>query len=111
MTQSTEVVSAPVWTDPTADIESRVEALMTEMTDAEKVAQLGSYWADKRDSTQIIAPMQDVLSKGRPPFEEAVADGIGHLTRVFGTTPVTAREGMTKVRASQQHLLTSTRLG
>lgn len=111
MTQPTEVVTAPVWADPTADIESRVEALMAEMTDAEKRAQLGSYWADKRDSTQIIAPMQDVLSKGRPPFGEAVSDGIGHLTRVFGTAPVTAREGMEKVRDSQRHLLSGTRLG
>lgn len=111
MTQPTEVVTAPVWADPTADIESRVEALMAEMTDAEKRAQLGSHWADKRDSTQIIAPMQDVLSKGRPPFEEAVSDGIGHLTRVFGTAPVTAREGMEKVRDSQRHLLSGTRLG
>lgn len=111
MTQSTEVVSAPVWADPTAGIESRVEALLAEMTDAEKLAQLGSYWADKRDSTQIIAPMQDVLSKGRPPFEEATSEGIGHLTRVFGTTPVSAREGMEKVRDSQRHLLSGTRLG
>lgn len=111
MTQPTEVVTASVWTDPTADTESRVDALMAEMTDAEKLAQLGSYWADKRDSTQIIAPMQDVLSKGRPPFDEAVADGIGHLTRVFGTTPVSPREGMEKVRGSQQHLVSGTRLG
>lgn len=111
MTHPTDVVAAPAWADPTADIEARVEALMAEMTPAEKIAQLGSYWADKRDSTQIIAPMQDVLSKGRPPFEEAVADGIGHLTRVFGTTPVTAREGMGKVRDSQRHLLEGTRLG
>ncbi|WP_019180104.1 glycoside hydrolase family 3 N-terminal domain-containing protein [Microbacterium yannicii] len=99
------------WSDPTADSTARVEALLAEMTPAEKIAQLGSYWADKRDSTQIIAPMQDVLSKGRPPFDEAVADGIGHLTRVFGTTPVTARQGMEKVRESQRHLIGETRLG
>lgn len=101
----------PKWADPAADTESRVEALLAVLTPAEKTAQLGSYWADKRDSTQIIAPMQDVLSKGRPPFEEAVADGIGHLTRVFGTTPVSAREGMEQVRASQRQLLDGTRLG
>jgi beta-glucosidase len=111
MTQPTDVVAARVWAEPTADIDTRVEALLAEMTDAEKLAQLGSYWADKRDSTQIIAPMQDVLSKGRPPFDEATAEGIGHLTRVFGTTPVSARDGMAKVHESQQHLITSTRLG
>lgn len=111
MTQPTDVVAVRVWGEPTADIDARVEALLAEMTDAEKLAQLGGYWADKRDSTQIIAPMQDVLSKGRLPFEEATAEGIGHLTRVFGTTPVTAREGMSKVHESQQHLIAGTRLG
>jgi beta-glucosidase len=111
MTYPTGAVAVLAWADPEADIEARVEALITAMTPAEKIAQLGGYWADKRDSTQIIAPMQDVLSKGRPPFEEAVADGIGHLTRVFGTTPATAREGMGKVQDSQRHLLERTRLG
>ncbi|WP_349426088.1 glycoside hydrolase family 3 N-terminal domain-containing protein [Microbacterium sp. LWS13-1.2] len=111
MTQPTDVVAARVWAEPTTDIDTRVEALLAEMTDAEKLAQLGSFWADKRESTQIIAPMQDVLSKGRPPFDEASAEGIGHLTRVFGTTPVSARDGMAKVHESQQHLITSTRLG
>lgn len=111
MTQPTDVVTVPAWTDPAADAEARVDALLAVMTDAEKRAQLGSYWADTRDSTQIIAPMQDVLSKGRPPFDEAVAEGIGHLTRVFGTTPVSARAGMAKVLASQRHLLEHTRLG
>jgi beta-glucosidase len=112
MTQATGAhTTARLWAEPAATPDARIEALLAAMTPAEKLAQLGSYWADKRDSTQIIAPMQDVLSKGRPPFEEAVADGIGHLTRVFGTTPVSAREGMEKVRDSQRHLVSSTRLG
>src|SRR5690606_31444851 len=50
-------------------------------------------------------------SNGRPPFEQAVEHGIGHLTRVFGTTPVTPRVGMEQVRDSQQHLIENTRLG
>ncbi|WP_106816356.1 glycoside hydrolase family 3 N-terminal domain-containing protein [Microbacterium timonense] len=111
MTQPTDVVTSPRWADPTASIDARVDALLAEMTHAEKLAQLGSYWADKRDSTQIIAPMQDVLSQGRPPFEEAVAEGIGQLTRVFGTTPVSPRQGMEQVQRSQRHLIDATRLG
>lgn len=103
--------AVPVWADPAADPEARVEALLAEMTRDEKIAQLGGYWADKRDSTQIIAPMQDVLSQGRPPFEEATADGIGHLTRAFGATPVAPRDGMEQVRDAQSHLTDNTRLG
>lgn len=104
-------VEPAAWKNRESGTEARVEALLAAMTEDEKIAQLGSYWADKRDSSQIIAPMQDVLSRGRPPYEEAVRDGIGHLTRVFGVTPVSAREGMTKVRDAQRHLLDNTRLG
>ncbi|KAA9149819.1 glycosyl hydrolase [Microbacterium lushaniae] len=81
------------------------------MTPAEKLAQLGSHWEDTRDASEIIAPMQDVLGRGRLPFETAAAAGIGHLTRVFGTTPVAARAGMEKVRAAQTFLREQTRLG
>jgi beta-glucosidase len=100
-----------LWTDPARDADERIDALIAAMTDEEKVAQLGSHWADERDSTQIIAPMQDVLSQGRQSFERVVRHGIGHLTRVFGTAPVTAREGMELVHRSQHHLRHSTRLG
>ncbi|GMM95839.1 glycoside hydrolase family 3 N-terminal domain-containing protein [Microbacterium sp. MTN4-26] len=109
---STQEKTAPaVWQDAGRPIEERVDALIAAMTPAEKAAQLGSYWDDRRDSTQIIAPMQDVLSRGRPAFEQAVANGIGHLTRVFGTTPVSSEDGMRKVAAGQEHLRQSTRLG
>jgi beta-glucosidase len=100
-----------VWRDPAADPDARLEALLAAMTREEKIAQLGSHWEDTRDASQIIAPMQDVLARGRRPFEEAAASGIGHLTRVFGTTPVNPHDGMEKVRAAQQFLRTQTRLG
>ena len=105
------MTSIPVWADAQRTPEERVEALLAAMTREEKIAQLGSYWADTRGSGEVIAPMQGEMSKGRRPFEEVVADGIGHLTRVFGTTPVPPREGMEKVRASQKHLIENTRLG
>ena len=106
-----ETEPVPVWANPAADPEDRIDALVAEMTPEEKVAQLGGYWADKRDSTEIIAPMQDVLSQGRGTFEQVTADGIGHLTRVFGTTPVAPRDGMQQVHRSQSQLMTKTRLG
>lgn len=106
-----ESAPIPAWLDTSLDAQARVEALLAEMTPSEKATQLGSYWADERDSTQIIAPMQDVLSRGRRPFDEVVRDGIGHLTRVFGTTPIRPVGGMEKVRDAQRHLRERTRLG
>lgn len=104
-------MAGEIWRDPTVDVEARVEAVIAELTPQEKIAQLGSYWADDRGSDDIIAPMQDVFSRGRAPFEQAVQNGIGQLTRVFGTLPVTARAGMTQIRDAQQHLQSTTRLG
>jgi beta-glucosidase len=88
-----------------------VEALLAEMTREEKIAQLGSHWNDTRDGSQIIAPMQDVMSAGRAPFTQVAAHGIGHLTRVFGTTPTTPRRGMDAASDAQRFLRDDTRLG
>lgn len=99
-----------VWQDPRVDVEERVDAVVAALTAEEKIAQLGGYWADQRTSGEIIAPMQDVFSEGRAPFERVVRDGIGQLTRVFGTAPASAREGMERIQHAQRHLLESTRI-
>jgi beta-glucosidase len=54
--------------------------------------------------------MQNVLSRDIR-WPEAAANGIGHLTRVFGTRPVTAAEGVQRVRELQQTVVESSRLG
>ncbi|MEL5991763.1 glycoside hydrolase family 3 N-terminal domain-containing protein [Microbacterium phosphatis] len=104
-------MTGETWRDHRVDIEERLDALIAEMSPEEKIAQLGSYWADQRSSDEIIAPMQDVFSEGRPSFDRAVRDGIGQLTRVFGTSPVTAAEGMERIRTAQRQLVSGTRLG
>ena len=88
------------------------------MTLEEKVAQLGSRWvgndmqADDRRrararrpsrTTFNVAPMQDVFAaSGTVPLEEASRHGLGHLTRVYGSVPVTAAEGAAEL-VRQQH--------
>ncbi|WP_243229498.1 glycoside hydrolase family 3 N-terminal domain-containing protein [Microbacterium sp. CIAB417] len=103
-------MTGEIWRDPRVGVEARVDALVAELTREEKVAQLGGYWADQRTGGEIIAPMQDVFSEGRAPFERVVRHGIGQLTRVFGTAPVSARDGMTRIRDAQQHLLDAMRV-
>lgn len=98
------------WRDPSLSVHDRVEALLAEMTLAEKVAQLGSIWLGFDGATGDVAPMQNVFSRATS-FAEATADGIGQLTRVFGTVPVTAAEGVTRVHELQRALMSSTRLG
>ncbi|MFI7450300.1 glycoside hydrolase family 3 N-terminal domain-containing protein [Nonomuraea sp. NPDC049714] len=115
------------WQDPTLPVAARVDALLAEMTLEEKVGQLGSRWVgnemradDKPEpvidpdagGTQNVAPMQDVFAaSGTVPFDEMVRNGLGHLTRVFGSAPVTAQEGAEEVVRLQRTIMERSRLG
>jgi beta-glucosidase-like glycosyl hydrolase len=101
---------AATWQDPDLDASARLDALIAEMSLAEKLAQLGSVWLGFDVATGEVAPMQNVFSRNAS-WPDAVADGIGHLTRVFGTRPVTAAEGVQRVRDLQGTVVESSRLG
>ena len=107
------------WRDTSLPVADRVEALLGQLTLEEKVGQLGSRWvgndmsadegADEPDAagdappstegddaaaTLNVAPMQDVFAaSGTVPLQEAAQYGLGHLTRVYGSVPVTPEEG------------------
>ncbi|EWM10073.1 glycoside hydrolase family 3 N-terminal domain-containing protein [Kutzneria sp. 744] len=104
------------WQDPTLPVPERVDALLAEMTPAEKVGQLGSRWvgnhmAEPAESPQV-APMQDAFAQpGSVPLAEASRHGLGHLTRVYGSRPVTVAEGAAELVASQHTVLRGSRLG
>jgi Glycosyl hydrolase family 3 N terminal domain len=117
----------PRWQDPTLPTADRVELLLEQMTLEEKVAQLGSRWiggslpdaeadsgqgpAADRDGGLAVAPMQDVFAAGRAlSLEEASRHGLGHLTRVFGSAPVTAAEGAAELVRQQRVVLDASRL-
>jgi beta-glucosidase-like glycosyl hydrolase len=107
---------APRWQDPALPVRDRVDALLAEMSLAEKVGQLGSRWVGNdvvgRVEGHQVAPMQDVVA-GAADMPPATSDrfGLGHLTRVFGSRPVTVTEGAAELVASQQTVLRSSRLG
>ena len=98
------------WQDPAADPQDRLDALLAEMTLGEKVAQLGSIWLGFDAVTGDVAPMQNALSRNVS-WPDGVSDGLGHLTRVFGTRPIEAAEGVHRVRELQRALVETTRLG
>ncbi|MEV5610869.1 glycoside hydrolase family 3 N-terminal domain-containing protein [Streptomyces sp. NPDC052225] len=121
--------AVPRWQDPALPVSDRVEALLAEMTVAEKVAQLGSRWlgnfmgqeagdddigADGDGETERpqVAPMEAVFEEaGRVPLEEAARDGLGHLTRVYGSRPVSVEEGAALLVAQQHTVVKGSRLG
>ncbi|UYN83450.1 MAG: glycoside hydrolase family 3 C-terminal domain-containing protein [Microcella sp.] len=100
------------WHDPSLSPRERAQALLDEMTTAEKIAQLGSHWEDRRDDGAVIAPGQEGFRRvARPTLEQSAARGLGHLTRVFGTEPVPSIDGMAALHDSQLTVIGSNRFG
>lgn len=117
----------PPWRDTTLSVDDRVDLLLREMTLEEKVAQLGSRWVGndmqaessteqglvtEPDSTFNVAPLQDVFAaSGAISLEEASTYGLGHLTRVFGSVPVSVAEGVAELVRQHRLVLEGSRLG
>ena len=98
----------------------RVELLLAAMTLEEKVGQLGSRWVGNNlagepgveGSDLQVAPMQDVFAaSGTVPLAEASRHGLGHLTRVYGSEPVTVTEGADELVHQQRIVIESSRFG
>ena len=101
------------WRDPARTAGERVADLLRRMTLEEKVAQLGSIWMGASGDGDGVAPMQDQFFDldDQPPFEELVKNGLGQLTRVFGTRPVETASGMSALATLQSNVIATNRLG
>ncbi len=98
------------WTDPGLPRAERIAALLAEMTLEEKAAQLGSAWRNSAITGINVAPGQDVFTLAGS-YEQARKDGLGHLTRPFGTRPAEPAQAARELADLQQDLLENTRLG
>jgi beta-xylosidase len=100
------------WRDPARPADERVADLLHRMTLEEKIAQLGSVWMGASGDGDGVAPMQDqFFRQDQPPFEEVIKNGLGQLTRVFGTRPVDAAAGMGALASLQSRVAAASRLG
>jgi beta-glucosidase-like glycosyl hydrolase len=112
------------WQDPARPVSERVDLLLAAMTLEEKVAQLGSRWVGndmqdeeeeaviKDEETLNVAPMQDVFAaSGRVSLSDASRAGLGHLTRVYGSVPLTPAQGAAELIRQQRIVLGNSRLG
>ena len=73
-------------TDNLPTVSERVRDLHARMTLDEKLAQIVGYWVDKGDDN--VAPLDGEMTTGQS-YAEATELGIGHLTRVWGSVPLT----------------------
>ncbi|MEV0288291.1 MULTISPECIES: glycoside hydrolase family 3 N-terminal domain-containing protein [unclassified Kribbella] len=99
------------WRDTTARPDDRVEALLAELTLREKVSQLAGLWVGARDSGEDVAPYQHDMSADPPVWDEVIRDGLGQLTRPFGTRPVDPTTGARSLAAAQRQIMAANRFG
>jgi len=109
-TAGDQAVAEP-WRDPSRPAAERVADLLGRMTLAEKLAQLGSVWIGASGDGDGVAPMQHEFSAELPPVEDLLRDGMGQLTRVFGSRPVAPAAGVLALAGLQQRIVAASRFG
>jgi beta-xylosidase len=83
---------------------------MAEMTLAEKVAQLSGVWIGSTTDGEGVAPHQNDM--GDPiDLDALLPQGLGQLTRSFGTNPVEAAVGAAGLARLQRRIAGSNRFG
>jgi len=95
-------LSTPLYRDPHASVEERVENLLALMTLDEKLAQLGCLWSTAFVSTGTFDP--NIVAEKMP-------HGIGEVTRIGASTGLHPQESATLMNAIQQVAVERTRLG
>lgn len=104
-----------IWHDTSQTIAARVEALMAEMTIEEKVSQLGSFWirpAERNSSGEgNVAPMENTFSTDQASFDTEIIDGLGQITRAFGSAPLEPVEGRARLADLQRQVMAANRFG
>ena len=99
------------WRDPAAPAADRVRDLLARMTVREKIAQLSSLWVNIGQSSGAMAPHQDESVASAAPWETLISDGVGQLTRPYGTAPVSPEDGAQSLAARQRQIIGASRLG
>ncbi|WP_344474712.1 beta-glucosidase family protein [Nonomuraea monospora] len=89
----------------------RVEELLAEMSLDEKLAQLVGVWLNVNREEGVVAPLQDSMQGEDVQFEAFAKDGVGQITRHFGTRPVEPEWARAALAGRQRWLRESTRLG
>ncbi|MFD8012411.1 beta-glucosidase [Streptomyces sp. NPDC058955] len=100
----------PAWRDRALDAEARVDALIREMTLKEKTAQLYGVWVGASDEGAEVAPHQHDMEEPAD-LDALLPDGLGQLTRPFGTVPVDPALGALSLMRTQERIAAANRFG
>ncbi|MFJ1755394.1 glycoside hydrolase family 3 N-terminal domain-containing protein [Kitasatospora sp. NPDC088134] len=106
----TAASATPRWRDRALSAEARADALIAEMTLPEKLAQLVGVWVGASDEGGDVAPHQHDMEEP-PDLDDLLPNGLGQLTRPFGTVPVDPALGALSLARSQQRIAAANRFG
>lgn len=110
-----EAVGSPAatlpWRDASLPPDERVSDLLGRLSIAEKVAQLYGVWVGAAATGQGVAPHQHDLSRAPVDWQGVIAEGLGQLTRPFGTAPVDAALGARALARAQREIVAASRHG
>lgn len=88
----------------------RVEALIAAMTVEEKVAQLTGVWISASNDGAEVAPNQNEMTE-QIDLDQLLPNGLGQLTRPFGTVPVDPAVGAISLVRTQRRIVAESRHG
>lgn len=100
-----------VWRDVRRTPQERADALVAAMTLEEKTSQLVGLWVGADASGGDVAPYQGDMTQHGPTFADVIVDGLGQLTRPFGTAPVDPVLGARSLARSQRAVMAANRFG
>jgi beta-xylosidase len=98
------------WQDPTLPAPTRAKDLLSRMRLEEKLGQLSSIWpgSDAESEEEDVAPLQHELSEA-PDLDALLPNGLGQVTRPFGTAPLEPAEGARALRDTQRRVVEGNR--
>ncbi|MDV9174342.1 glycoside hydrolase family 3 N-terminal domain-containing protein [Streptomyces sp. W16] len=103
------MTTAP-WRDPALPAAARVDDLLARMTLEEKTAQLYGVWVGADTDGDGVAPLQREMTSDYD-WDELITQGLGQLTRSFGTAPVDPELGAQALARAQRRIAAAGRFG
>jgi beta-xylosidase len=103
------------WRDPARPVAERVADLVGRMTLREKLAQLYGVWLGQStsddDQSGDVAPFQHDLVDADLNWPELIKNGLGQLTRPYGTAAVEPVAGAERLARLQEEITSAGRFG
>jgi beta-glucosidase len=99
------------WRDPQRTPQERAADLVARMTLEEKLAQLVGVWVGADSSGGEVAPHQAQMTADPVRWPDVARNGLGQLTRPFGTAPVEPALAARSLARSQAQVVAASRFG